>query len=194
MVGGGNIGDALNNGFDQAWKQGLSGAAIGGVVGGFQAKGQGKDFWTGATKDKVVVQIKPDGSVVDKSATEHIVTDSNNPNHVDQTYYKNHRTVLTDNPNIKSTAYPDGTYEFTTELPKRLTITGRSVTEGNIPFITQDGRNLTMTFMDKPKDILLIGTRFHNRPINNIGELFNLGNIHPSWQSRMSLPFNQWWK
>lgn len=190
-----NIGQALNKGFDNAWKQGLSGAAVGGVIGGFQAKSQGKDFWTGATKDKVVVQIKPDGTVIDKSATEQVVMDPNNPNQVDPTYYKNHRTMLNDpnHPTINTTANPDGSFEFTTKLPKRLEITGAAYDSNNIPFISRSGRNLSIEFISRPNDIMLYGTRYHNRPISNFGELFNSGSLHNSWQSRMTLPISKWW-
>jgi RHS repeat-associated protein len=195
LVGGDNIGQALDNGLNSAWKQGLSGAAVGGVIGGFQAKGQGKDFWTGSTKDKVVVQIKADGTVIDKSATEHIVMDPNNPGQVDPIYYKNHRTMLNDpnHPTISTTANPDGTFEFTTTLPKRLDITGYAHDPNNALFISQNGRNLSMDFMSRPNDVMLIGNRFHNRPISNVGDLFNTGNLHNSWQSRMTLPISKWW-
>ena len=50
-MGGQNFGDAfVQGGLDQAWRQGLSGAAVGGLFGGIDAVSKGRSFWTGNFK------------------------------------------------------------------------------------------------------------------------------------------------
>lgn len=51
MLGGQNFENAfVAGGLDQAWKQGLSGAAVGGVFGGIDAAVKNRNFWTGGYK------------------------------------------------------------------------------------------------------------------------------------------------
>ena len=47
---GNNIGMAINSGVNAASIQGLSVAAVGGILGGVDAARNGKDFWTGSNK------------------------------------------------------------------------------------------------------------------------------------------------
>lgn len=51
MIDGQSFGKAfVNGGLNQAWKQGLSGAAVGGVFGDIDASSKGRNFWTGNAK------------------------------------------------------------------------------------------------------------------------------------------------
>jgi RHS repeat-associated protein len=55
MMSGQNFTDAfMDGGLDKAWKQGLSGAAVGGVLGGIDAVSSERNFWTGSPKENVV--------------------------------------------------------------------------------------------------------------------------------------------
>lgn len=62
MLGGQSFGDAfVGGGLDQAWKQGLSGAAIGGIAGGIQSTKNGGGFFESGTVKKTVIKndIRP---------------------------------------------------------------------------------------------------------------------------------------
>jgi RHS repeat-associated protein len=66
MMAGNSFGDAFfNHGIDKAWKQGLSGALIGGVLGGIESKSIDRNFWTGSRKQKVVGN---QDKIIDKKA------------------------------------------------------------------------------------------------------------------------------
>jgi len=55
LIEGKKFGDAfVNGGLDQAWRQGLGGAAVGGILGGIDAKMNDRNFWTGSPKQDVV--------------------------------------------------------------------------------------------------------------------------------------------
>ena len=48
----------LNNGLEQAWKQGVSAAILGGISGGIYADNHDRNFWTGSPKQEVVGNSK----------------------------------------------------------------------------------------------------------------------------------------
>lgn len=55
MMSGNKFKEAfMKGGLDQAWKQGLSGAAFGGIIGGIDAVTNDRNFWTGSSKQNVV--------------------------------------------------------------------------------------------------------------------------------------------
>jgi len=55
LIQGKKFGDAfVKGGLDQAWRQGLGGAAIGGILSGIDAKMNDRNFWTGSPKQDVV--------------------------------------------------------------------------------------------------------------------------------------------
>jgi cell wall-associated NlpC family hydrolase len=58
LVGGKNIGESLGKGLDAAWKQGLAGAAIGGISAGISAIKHGRTFWTGTRKGSMYVSAE----------------------------------------------------------------------------------------------------------------------------------------
>jgi hypothetical protein len=66
LVEGKNIGEALlskNGGLDQAWKQGLGGAAFGGIMGALDAISNNEDWLTGSPYKKYAIADK-EGNII----------------------------------------------------------------------------------------------------------------------------------
>ena len=58
LVSGTTIGESLARGLESAWKQGLTGAAIGGISAGIDAVAHGRNFWTGHAKGSIYVSAE----------------------------------------------------------------------------------------------------------------------------------------
>lgn len=104
LLGGQSFGDALlTGGIDQAWKQGLSGLAIGGLMGGIDALTQDKNFWTGSDREFMYT-----------NGETYIAEDSYH------SLYENHPEQAVDNYSYRIDPNPNPASSYNIELPKGL--------------------------------------------------------------------------
>ena len=166
MVQGNNFNDMLTAGIDYGWKGTVSGAIFGGIMGGYHAKKNDWNFWTGAGKQHVVFSIDENGysSLIDADQFDKSIS---------EILLEDYSTKISPNNSIKSS---DGLYQTTIKIPKNINgvdqalkgtafdgVISYSITKNSIEIVT----------LNPIKSVVLYGWRYHHNPLNSIKDLFH---------------------
>ena len=187
-LGGQSFGDAFfNQGLDQAWKQGLSGAAIGGVLGGIDATRRSRDFWTG---DGNTGQEELVSTIEGKITRGRSASDYNNDPNFNSTNWS--RVDVQTNPNASTSQNPDGTWNVQVDKIPNKYSSVNNVANNNggrrIPGSENYSRGLlgkgtySANFTQRPTQIGLMGTYNYNA-----SRFIGIANTSGFWYSSVSL-------
>ena len=162
MVKENNINDMLTAGLDYGWKGAVSGAIAGGIMGGYDAIKHDRNFWTGAGKQDVVLQVELNGS--------YDLTSNNDFDRAPQALKDKMQTILKDNKGVSV----DSDGQVSIRIPRHVKITGISDPDEAAFLIDAKigNRVIKFTAIGEVNSVKLQGFRYHSHPISRIRDLF----------------------
>jgi len=171
MESGSKFGDMLIAGFNNGCLGVLTGGVMGGITGGIDAVKNNRNFWTGSSKQRVIVKINPNGS--ESLISEHNYTNPNTSELVNKYY----ATSLNEN----SSAITNSNGKTIIKVPKNniTKITGIKAISNKSGLIGVEnlkiGRKI-ITFntpFGKPDYFVFYGWRYHSTPVRSLEHLFH---------------------